>query len=245
MAAVSAVAEENDAGVILFALAYPGACGWGPAEADARTRLEDDISITVNWLDAHGLEQLAPSLDRADIDIDITERVPATGDPLQCDTEGFFEFDRQAYSDADVSQTRTLLEASRQDLLDLVADLAPRALDHRLVADRRTVGEVLDHVAIAEHWYLTRVEIPVDIPSDWRDYPEDAFERLAETRADVERVLGSLPNVRNVRRSNSRVVDRERWSSRKVLRRLVWHELLHYKQLVRLVPKVEAVTEWR
>lgn len=240
MPAVAAVAEENDAGVILFALEYPGACGWGPTEADARERLRAALRDTLDWLDDHGLARTAPRPDPAVAPIEVTERVPATGEPRQCDSEGCFAFDRRAYSDAEVRRTRALLRASRRDLLDLVAGLEARTLDRRLVADRRTVREVLDHVAVAEHWYLTRVEVPVDVPDGWDGYPDETFERLAETRADVVRALRSLPDVPRARRTRSWVVDGERWSLRKLLRRLVWHERLHARQLERLVPKVEA-----
>lgn len=242
MVAVSAAAEEGEAGTILFAFAYPGACGWGPTEADARERLRAGLRSTLDWLDAHGLDHLAPrgDVDVEQFDVAVTERVPATGDPRQCDTEGFFEFDRRPYADADVSRTAALLAASRRDLLDAVAGRSAPTLDRRLVEDRRTVREILDHVAVAEHWYLTRVDLPVDVRDGWRGYPDDTFERLTVTRADVERVLRALPDVPAERRSATRVADGERWSVRKVLRRLVWHERLHYRQLVRLLPKVEA-----
>lgn len=247
MVAVSAAAEESEAGTILFAFAYPGACGWGPTAADARERLRDDLRSTLDWLAGHDLGHFLPRddgpVDVEHADIEVTERVRATGDPLQCDTEGFFEVDRRAYADADVTRTATLLAASRRDLLDAVAGRSARTLDRRLVEDRRTIREILDHVAVAEHWYATRVDLPVDVPDGWRGYPEGTFERLAATRADVERALGVLPDVPAERRSATRDVDGERWSVRKVLRRLVWHERLHYRQLVRLLPKVEAAVE--
>lgn len=243
MAEVTAVAEENDAGIILFASEYPGTCGWGRTAAEAREKLRADLRATVDWLAGHGIECSVPALGPEPVSFEITERIRATGDPLVCDSEGFFAFDSRPYSDAEISQTRAMLTASRGDLLDLVAELDPRSLDHRLAADRRTVREILDHVAGAEHWYLTRVVVPVDVPDSWRHYAGDTFDRLAETRRDVDRTLESLRDVPDSRRGRTRVVDGERWSRRKLLRRLVWHERLHGKQLARLVPKFDAVAE--
>lgn len=240
MATVSAVAESNDDGVILFAFTFPGACGWGPTEAAARERLRWSIRECRDWLVRHDLEPLAPRIDPDDDEIEIDERVPATGDPLDCDSEGFFDYDQAAYADDEVARIRTLLERSRADLLDLVTDQPPAVLDHRLVEDRRTIRDVVDHVAITEHWYLTRVELPVNVPADWRAYPEQTFERLSATRADVERVLDALPSLPSAQRAQTWTLDGERWSQRKMLRRLVWHERLHLSQLDRLVSKVEA-----
>lgn len=169
--------------------------------------------------------------------------MPTTGDTLTCDSEGFFAYDRAADPDDDVVRTRTLLEHSRTDLRELLADRPPAVFDHRLVEDRRTVREIVDHIAIAENWYLTRIELPVDIPADWRDYPKETFERLSSTRADVGRVLDGLPDVPSDRRTRTWTVDGEQWSYRKLLRRLVWHERLHTRQLNRLIPKVEVVTK--
>lgn len=250
MVRVPAVAEANDDGIILLAPDVPGACGWGPDEAAALERLRGDLRFTAEWLDSHNLrahghgpadEDDANGL-TDDAAIDVVELVAATGDPLECDPEGFFSVDGEPYDDAELHRTRDLLEASRGDLLALVADLDDEVLDRRLVEGRRTTRAILDHVAIAEHWYLTRVEGPFGIRESWRDYPTGTFERLPAIRADVDGYLESLASVPVDRRDETWVGDGERWSHRKVLRRLVWHELLHYKQLLRLVPKVLAET---
>lgn len=243
MTTVSAVAESNDDGAMLFAFAFPGASGWGPTEVDARERLRLSLRRTTDWLDRHDLTHLAPAIDPFQADIDITERVPATSDPLAFDSEGFFAYDTEAYTDEEVARTRTLLGCSRADLRNLLDGLTTAQRDHRLVEDRRTIREIVDHVAIAEHWYLTRVEVPVEIPATWRDYPDETFERLAATRADVELVLDALPAVSADRRTLTWTIDGERWSYRKLLRRLFWHERLHTDQLERLIPKVDAAIE--
>lgn len=238
MPPVAAVAETNDEGTILFAPAYPGACGWGPERAAAVERLRTDLEFTYDWLDSHGL--LRPHHRRVPrtVDVEITERVVATGEPLQCDSEALFATDQLPYDDADVSRSRELLDASRGDVLDVAGNLDSQHLDRRLVGGRRTVREILDHVAIAEHWYVSRVDVPFDCPSSWRCYPAGTFDRLTAIRTDVDGFLQSLAHLPEDRRTEEWTVDGERWTVGKVLRRLVWHELLHYKQLRKLVPKV-------
>lgn len=238
MPPVTAVAEANDAGTILFAPSYPGACGWGPDHSTAVERLRTDVRFTRDWLGAHGLSQPHHRRVPRDVEIEITERVTATGDPRKCDSEGFFTIDQRPYEDGEVSRCSELLGASRGDVLELTADLDREHLDRRLLEGRRTIREILDHVAIAEHWYLSRVDVPFDVPGSWQHYPSATFARLTAIRTDVEQFLQSLTDVPEDHRAEEWTVDGERWTAGKVLRRLVWHELLHYKQLRGVVPKV-------
>lgn len=242
MTTVPASVEVSDDGAIAFAFDYPGACGWGPSEAEALDGLRADVVGTCEWLADHGLVGPPETVAPGQFDVEVTERVPATGDPPACDSEGFFAVDARPYDGDDLARTRELLAASRGDLLDATADLDPETLDVRLVEGRRTVREVLDHVAVAEHWYVTRVEAPSGPRADWRAYPPGPFERLDAARADVERFLASLGDVPAADRAATRTVDGERWSASKVLRRLVWHERLHCEQLRGLVPKAVAAT---
>lgn len=232
-------AEENENGSILFALSYPGACGWGADESIAKDRLRTGLSFTEGWLARHDFipELYAPLPEP--LRFRIVERVPATGNPLDCDSEGFFDRDARGYTDRDVGRTRRLLTASRADLLDLTRDLDGRVLNRRLRKDRRTVREILEHIATTEHWYMTRIELPFGLPPDRTEYPAETFEYLTGIRADVDSFLDAVIDVpadegRTVWRKRG-----ERWTVAKVLRRFVWHELLHYYQLVRLVPKVD------
>lgn len=82
----------------------------------------------------------------------------------------------------------------------------------------------------------------VSIPDTYRAYPSGTFERLEATRADVWRVLDRFETVAPVD-TDRRRVDGEAWTKRNVLRRLGWHELLYYKQLEKLVPKMVEATE--
>ena len=48
-------AEANERGeTILFAFAYPGACGWGSSWVNAAQKLERDVLHTEQWMSGHG-----------------------------------------------------------------------------------------------------------------------------------------------------------------------------------------------
>jgi uncharacterized damage-inducible protein DinB len=142
-----------------------------------------------------------------------------------------------------VDETLRWLNASRSDLLSLVKGIHDDVLDKRLTEGKRTVREIVDHIAIAEWWYTTRiVPNPNSVPS-WDKYGHDAFSRLRLVREmfvhDLAERMRQMPLE-----NRGQVFERngELWTPKKVLRRAVWHELLHLKQLLRLIPKLTHQT---
>lgn len=231
--------EANDQFAVVFAFDYPGACGWGPTLDAALARLGPDITFMANWLAARGFS--APPAPAAP-ELSIIERLPATGDPaVDCDSEGFYVWDAVPHTDAELVQTAMMLGFSRAELTATVTGLSDAALDLRLVEGKRTIREILDHIAIAEWWYTTRVLADPAQAKSWRDYGSDAFSRLDAVRGLYLREhLPRLAEMSESERTTQYVLGRETWSARKTLRRAFWHEMLHYKQLLRLVPKVVA-----
>ncbi len=227
--------EANERGeTILFAFAYPGACGWGPSWVSAAQKLQQDVFRTELWMSGHGFR-----CDKSDGDLQIVESVKATGKPLECDSEAFFVWDKEAFEDLMLDESAELLSASRNDLLELVQDLSDDVLDRRFVDGKRTVREILDHIAIAEWWYTTRIAPDPSAVRPWKDFGQDAFMRLQGIRAmfanDFSHRLRRMSEA-----DRCRIFQRngEQWTAKKVLRRAVWHELLHIKQLRRLLPKL-------
>ena len=151
--------EENETGFIAFAFSYPGAAvGVGTNQTGFPVCVT--ISVHRGVAPLQGAHSDPMTRLSSSTDIEITERVPATGEPLQCDSEGFFDADRRPFTDAHVDETHRLLDVSRDDILDFLDDFDDNRLEHRLEEDRRTIHAILDHIAITEHWYLTRVDSP-------------------------------------------------------------------------------------
>jgi hypothetical protein len=138
----------------------------------------------------------------------------------------------------EIDLTLRLIAASRDDLVRAVEGLPEAALDwdppYRAFlewATWRTVREILAHVANCEtHYYLPAIGHepmvpPVSPQGDWRG-------ALAEQRAETIAFLGGLKTAAD--RARVTFDGEEAWSVRKVLRRLVWHELLHWKSIRRI-----------
>ncbi len=223
--------EANEAGhAIVFALDVPGTSGKGASLEAAIDGLRRDLDRMNRWLACHGAE---PAGTRR---LTIVQTVPATGDPLHGDTEGFFDRDAVAFTDADLRSTRCFLAWSRTDLLSRLAPPGDALLDVRTEPGTRTIREIVDHVAIAEWWYTTRIlEDPSRAP-DWRDYGRDPFERLRRVRQMVEdEYLVHLQAVPAAERERQYIHHGEVWTAAKTLRRAVWHELYHLKQIERML----------
>ncbi len=223
--------ESNAAGhAIAFALDVPGACGKGSSLEAALDDLRGDLAWTDRWLALHGAE---PAGTRR---LNVAQTVEATGDPLHGDTEGFFDRDAVGFTDADLRRTRRFLAWSRTDLLSRLAPLGDAGLDMRTAPGTRTIREIVDHVAIAEWWYTTRNLENPSRARDWREYGRDPFERLRRVRRMLEdEYLARLQAIPAGERSRQYVHNGEVWTARKALRRAVWHELYHLKQIEQIL----------
>lgn len=149
-----------------------------------------------------------------------------------------FEHDLAPAGTEEISRCLEVLRFSRQDLLDAVEGLPDPLLDwdppYRQFEEWawwRTIRQILKHVALTETgYYLPAIGYPGPSPSrvqngDWK-------ELLSYSRRETERYLVEVAASSD----RARVTEAEEvWSVRKVLRRLVWHELLHWKSIKRIV----------
>ena len=131
----------------------------------------------------------------------------------------FFEYDRRIVSHAEMDDVRWLLSCTRSDLVSAVRRVPASDLDHPLPDERfGSVLGILSHVATAENWYLNKLGL---------GYPKselagDAFGLLDQVRRRTVLSLSRLADKTDVRE-----VHGELWSSRKIVRRMLWHERVH------------------
>jgi len=163
---------------------------------------------------------------------EVTLDVPAAAG----DTEATFEPDLEPLDDPYLGFALRYLDASRAALLGLIGRLPSRYLDWRAAEGKRTLGEVLGHISDADAFYLVRLEDQAEAGRDlWpryagRDLGLGPVERACRTRVLALERLGRLTPA-----DRRRIVERdphaETWTARKVLRRLVWHERYHTRQI--------------
>lgn len=201
-------AHTDDATVCwTFDLAHWGLCGQGTDEPSAFAHLTGPAHDSYRaFLERRGERCPEPPAG------EVVERV--VGD------EQAFERDREPATDAELERTLQIHAWAREDLLVLLDGATDAELDHddpeRAMpswARWRTLRQMARHVADAEsRYYLARLGIA---PPD----PEDELSaHLDRSAQHVRRVLPTLP--RDLVREDGGEV----WTTRKVLRRLAWHE---------------------
>lgn len=223
----------NETGWIAWCLDVLGFATWAQTEAEVLGRVPTKFLAHQAWLARHDM----PSPDIG-ADLRIVERV--------CGNEILFSWDFAPCEAAEIDLTLRLLSASRDDLVRTVEDLPKGALDwdppYRAFAEWatwRSVRAILAHIANCEtHYYLPAIGHQSKLPpaSPAGDWPRFLAEHREETVAFL-RELRSSPE-----RARVRFDDEGAWSVRKVLRRLVWHELLHWKSIRRIGQAFERRT---
>lgn len=155
--------------------------------------------------------------------------------------EPAFRDDLEPACEQELYRCKALLAHSRQDLLTLVDPLPEEILDwdppYRHFSSWawwKTIRQILAHIALCEvGYYLPNVgwharSDPVSLENlPWR-------EPLERSRDETLRFLNELKE--SPHRCGMVVANPDDvWSTRKVLRRLVWHEVLHFKSIRRIV----------
>jgi hypothetical protein len=224
----------SESGWSAWSLDLLGFATWAPSESQVLARVPLKLDEYLAWLDSHGLTR--PKVSPG---VEVVERI--SGD------EVMFSADGLAVSPDLIDLTIRLLDASRCDLLNTLEQLPDAALDwsppYRSFAPWatwRSVRQILAHIANTEtHYYLGSIGCSPRVAAARDDGDWLAF--LAEHRVEAVDLL------RGIRDSGDRcrLTRREDgdWSVAKVLRRLVWHELLHLKSIRRIGHEFRSVGE--
>ena len=217
---------------IAWALNLPGCFAYGMNAEQAFAALPETLAGYVQWISNHqpGIDWLDEKPPRLElVETWDTYHIDENFNLVQegYEVNAWFRHDWKPLTEQDVERGRLLLSWSRQDLLDTVKDLDTEALQLDYPGQRWNIGGILRHVAIAEWWYLDRL----DFAPSRAEAPKDHSGRLDFMRA---RLLEMLPKW--VGKFQVVGKDGEIWSPRKVLRRAIWHErdhTFHIQELLR------------
>lgn len=202
-----------------------GLCGQGVDEGTAMVDLTGRAADSyARFLSRHSLP--FPPLDHSEI----VERIH--GD------EQAFARDRQPATDAELEATTTILDRARRDLSDLVHDCSDAELDFDdpqrelpAWATWRTLRQMAWHVVDTESRYYLAV-LGFDPTKRAANLPEE----LQRSHEHVLTVLRSIDPGHRVRRGE------QRWTTRKVLRRLAWHERAELDAMYQLRERARRAT---
>ena len=224
----------NETGWMAWCLDVHGLATWSSSEAEVLGKVPSKLVEHQSWLARHGLAR--PEVGGH---VRVVERVRGN--------EILFSWDYAPCAADEIDHTLRLLSASRGDLVQTVEGLPEGALDwdppYRAFADWatwRSVRAILAHMANCEtHYYLRAIGHKSALPpasprGDWARF-------LAAHREEAVTFLRELATSSD--RARVDFADGGAWSVRKVLRRLVWHELLHWKSIRRIGRDFERCTQ--
>ncbi|MHC1782054.1 MAG: DinB family protein [Anaerolineaceae bacterium] len=148
--------------------------------------------------------------------------------------QAFFRHDWKPLTKLEIGRALLILKWSRSELLELVKGMDEGQLAYQPEGERWSLEGIAAHVGTAEWWLLDRLGLAAEVLPRV-NLSKNAIERMAQTRAAVEKVLPELASM-------DRVVGKEGelWSTRKVVRRMLWHERDHIQHIQKLLIQKES-----
>jgi hypothetical protein len=148
--------------------------------------------------------------------------------------QAFFRHDWKPLTRLETERALLILEWSREELLELMGGMDESQLSYQPEGERWSLEGIAAHVATAEWWLLDRLDMAAAVLPR-ASLSGTAVERMAQTRAIVEKILPELAGM-------DRVVGKEGelWSPRKVVRRMLWHERDHIQHIRRLLMRKDS-----
>jgi len=198
----------------------------GRTEEEAVAQAGNRVRQYFEWL---GKKDGNPAPFEDSVQVLIAERgeaYPWAKDPALT-VHAFFEDDARPLRPWDLDIAARLLEWSRQDFLMLSGGLLPDSPSRLENAPNwKTLDDLMGHMWETEHMILNRMGAMVDAA----DMPGDAVGRLQLIRKKFQEKLPEWAEADIIVEEFG-----EKWSPRKALRRVLWHERDHIWQLERLI----------
>jgi len=194
----------------------------GKTPEEAIGYVEDAVAQYLVWLQEHsGTSWLIPPIIRTRI----VERCSGGAASGSGSRVALLQADRLLVDRQMLEACLLRFDYSRQDLLEITATLPHSVLTFRPQRQQRTIREILQHVAGAEKWYLSRMmEVP-HFPAQ-----KTPLLRLQIVRKAAIELLSQYDLCQSARVVHK---DGETWTLRKVLRRFLEHEREHVLEIER------------
>ena len=203
---------------LAWALDYPGVFTYGSEDAEALLRMPREMLRFENWLNLH-TDQPWVQLEGLDMHIDETFEVSSVWyDGKTHGVHSFFQSDMVPLTGEDVRKALLIFNWQREELLAGVETLPDQVLKHEFEGQRWTIEGILEHIARVEKWYFSRMGMEVTLPVE----NGNPLHLLEISSAATNHYLPQLIGFDQVFEHHQ-----EKWSARKLVRRLLWHQRDH------------------
>lgn len=201
-------------------------------------KIREEISIYAQWLKDHG-ERIKP-VHPDQIRLVVKEEVHGQDPWIAGGTNALFTPELQMATLSEIKKCMQRMSWNREDLLSLIQGLPKSVIKKCPSEEPRSIANTTSHIADAELWYISRLNR--DMRNESRLLPKEPFERLGKAREITCQALLSLtPEERRnvyiptIWCSPRQKLLKERWTAKKVLRRLLEHEKQHAQYIKRLL----------
>jgi hypothetical protein len=215
------------------ALDLPGCFAYGSEETEALIRMPQAVIAFKTWLDGYTADSWLKKLTDFDIRLIETFKAYKVDDAFQPDENGkleinaWFHDDWRPLTELEITRGLQVVAWAHNDVLEMTASLTPAQLDRTYPDERWSIRGVMGHIANAEWWYQDRLNLAC---VERKALPEDVFEKMQLTLANLQGILPKTTGVEMVRGRSGEI-----WSPRKVLRRSCWHALDHCQHIHQLI----------
>ena len=211
--------ERNVEGrTLAWALDYPGVFTYGADDAEAILRMPREMLRFESWLNLR-TDYPWVRLEGLDVHIDeIFEVFPVDDEGEIYEVNAFFRSDLLPLSAEEIQRALQIYNWQREELLAGVETLPKDLLIRQFEGQRWTIEGILEHIARVERWYFSRLGFEISLPDDCSD-------PLQLLTLSAEGVRRSLPEI--VEWNQIFEHQQEKWSTRKLIRRLLWHQRDH------------------
>jgi predicted RNase H-like HicB family nuclease len=221
--------EDADGTCLAHVPDLAGCTAAGQDRAAALAALPEAIRAYLAWCGAHG----DPLPEDGLIEISVAEVARGYRPWRRGGANALFTVDRVPLGDPELRTYLRRMSFVRADLIALVRPLTDDVLDQPAADGKHTAREILTHIADTEMWYLSRLGQRAGSDT----LQADIISRLIDGRARaVEAILRFAPRQRDlvyVPTEHPSEDPEEGWTLRKVLRRILEHELDHLHALQR------------
>ncbi len=212
--------ESNRAGQTMAHIPQlPGCIVRASTPELAEANIESAIRQYILWLAVHSKSPAPPC---PAIHVNIAERCQGDAASGTGSRVALLNADCMPLNKSELKEYLRRMRFSRADLLELAA-IPQDALAARSDKRQRSLHEILQHIAEAEHWYLTRL-MPVPRLKPY----STPFERLERVR---EIAYARLVQQDSYLGGKIVTPAGEAWTLRKVLRRFLEHEREHILEI--------------
>lgn len=233
--------EGDKSGYMAHILSLPGCTAFGHNEKFVLRNLKEASNAHLEWLKKQRYKVAAAK----EVVFEIAERVTGTSPWLSGSAAALFLPDLIPPTKSEIKEYLKLLRFSRKDLLSFINQMPPNLLDYPL-QKKRTIRQVLNHIANAEWWYLSRIAEWSEIMAIPEKVPKDKILfRMQWIRKAAYRILPRLAQTTYhqiyipSKYCNKKL--KEPWTARKVLRRFIEHEREHYFNIQDLLNEIKRV----